>query len=97
MNNEQILRKARKVLANNKGYKNAVKFCDELGIDSEPIEELIFLGSNDVVLSNEGSIPLTHEVFTTELLWGLDEAFKKANLFVEPYDSGTFHIYHEVQ
>jgi len=98
MNTNKILIKARKVLSENKGYQEAVKEYKDIASrlihwgTSEKVEQLIKIVGDQVVLSNEGSINLTQAIYNTELLFNLDKEFKKAGLFVEPYDAGTFHI-----
>jgi len=102
MKQETILKKAREVLNNNKGYQEAVNEHKEMlkkfpqWGEPESIEKLIFQWDNGtVILSNEGCISLCNDYYNTELLYGLDEEFKKAGLFVEPYDGGTFIISEE--
>ena len=94
-----ILNKARKVLTNNKGYQEAVKDYNKTAKklthwgEAEIVEKLIFQWKDEnetVVLSNEGSVSLTDDY--NEFFFGLDEDFKKAGLWVEAYDGGTFHI-----
>jgi len=99
MNKKQVLEKARKVLRNNKGYQEAVESYKETATrlthwgEPETVEELIFQWEDGtVILSNEGSVRLTHYNYNLELIYGLREEFEKAKLFVEPYDGGTFHI-----
>ena len=100
MRQETILKKARKVLANNKGVQDWIKWHNETakklthwGIAS--IDEMLFTWDDGtVVLSNESSIPITNDGYL-ELLYGLNKEFKKAGLFVEAYDAGTFCISEE--
>jgi len=100
MNQNQILTKARKVLSENKEYQKAVQEYREIAKtlthwgEPETVEQLIKIVGDEIVLSNEGSVGLTFDGYL-ELLFNLDNDFKKANLFVEPYDAGTFHIYYE--
>ena len=100
MRQETILKKARAVLAKNKGYQEAVNDYQETAKklthwgDAETVDKLIFQWDDDnktVVLSNEGSVSLTSDMYN-EFFYGLDEDFKKAGLWVEAYDGGTFHI-----
>lgn len=98
MRPKTIMKRARKVLAANKGYQEMKAWHDKTAKklthwgQAESEEELIFMWDDGtVVMSNEGSVTLTTEPYG-ELAYGLDKDFKKAGLFVEPYDGGTFHI-----
>ena len=58
---------------------------------AETVEKLIFQWEDGtVILSNEGSVGLTNDY--NEFFYGLNEDFKKAGLFVDAYDAGTFII-----
>ena len=98
MKNEKILIKARKVLSNNKYYQEAVKSHNEIAKklthwgQAESVERIIFICGDDIVMSNEGSVILTEYNYNSCLESSLDKEFKKAGLFVEAYDGGTFHI-----
>jgi len=87
MRNETILKKARNVFLKNKYVSQQM---EEQKIK---IEDLIFKWkSGQVVFSNETGVEFTHLYYSTELIFGLNEQLEKAGLFIEPYDSGTFHI-----
>jgi hypothetical protein len=103
MRQNTILKKAREVLAKNKRYQEAVASYNETAKrithweEAKDITKIIFQWNDEnktVILSNEGNVHLTYDG-STELLYGLDEDFKKAGLFVEAYDPGTFIITEE--
>ena len=97
MKNEKILIKARKVLANNKYYKEMSEWYKELHKKApETPEEMIFICGDHVVLSNECSVSVIPGMYA-ELEESLSKDLTKAGLNWELYDMGTVHLYWEGQ